>query len=60
LCWGVSFCGSSWRFCIWEKEKKTKKIVAAVVTAHPAADVKVGERLRKIKKKEQPIAHFVK
>ena len=46
--------------CIWEKEKKTKKIVAAVVTAHPAADVKVGERIRKIKKKEQPIAHFVK
>ena len=45
---------------VWEKEKKTKKIVAAVVTAHPAADVKVGERIRKIKKKEQPIAHFVK
>ena len=57
---GCILCGSSWRFCIWEKEKKTKKIVAAVVTAHPAADVKVGERIRKIKKKEQPIAHFVK
>ena len=26
--------------------------MAAVVTAHPAADVKVGERIRKIKKKE--------
>lgn len=33
------------------KEKTTKKIVAAVVTAHPAADVKVGERIRKIKKR---------
>ena len=38
-------------FVYGKKKKKTKKIVAAVVTAHPAADVKVGERIRKIKKR---------
>ena len=36
------------------------KIVAAVVTAHPAADVKVGERIRKIKKKGTTDCAFCK
>jgi hypothetical protein len=50
LCWDVSFCGSSWRFCIWENEKKGERDVAAATAATHAQVVKMRKKSRKSKK----------